>query len=55
MKRWNEEGNDGRGERSRQDKARHEECNLIGKRYQTTSREIESDGHFLKVKISCFQ
>lgn len=55
MKRWNEEGNDGGGERSRQDKAGHEERNLIGKRYQKTPREVESDDHFFKIKISCFQ
>ena len=60
MKKWNEEGNDGGEKRSsktkqEKNKARHEEHNFIGKRYWTSSREIESDGHFLKIKISYFE
>lgn len=60
MKRWNEEGNDGGGKRSsktkqEKNKARHEEHNFIGQRYQTTTREIESDGHFKKNKDLMFQ
>lgn len=59
MKRWNEEGNDAWGKRSsktkqEKNKARHEEHNFIGQRYQTTTREIESMA-ILKIKISCFK
>lgn len=59
MKRWNEEGNDGgkRSSKTKQEKskARHEEHNFIGQRYQTTTREMRVMAILKKIKISCFK